>query len=646
MRATLVLGAVLVFNLAVQTSRGGFHGFLASTRVLFNPNEVQKQLGTSGGRLRLGNGAVVAVDAGTLNTDTEVSLITEATPTTLLPEDFDNFYPLDDAVKPIGPTLKLELPKAALNFDKDILFVLFPALPDASPECLAANTGCGAEVRVHLADGTTSFYLDQFNGPDNGMFLTGPTLRSLKDLIPATLSVEIRPVDFSNWSTTSPPPSVQNGGSSGLSTQSAQGGAQAYYQDVVGLYALGDNYHHDQFDPSCKRMPQTMPLPKATAADVPTNKTPLILIHGYQAAGNTIMSAEEYKQFNTALCGWQDVIELFAEEGRYAQDEFNFHNLPQNILRDEYELFVFGYDSRDSFQAQATLLEEALNIFGNRETVLVAWSMGGVLAKDYVQNYPNNVKRVISLGAPYMGTPLLTCVEKGTAQCAQAAVHPLINRDIVGALERFAVSGGLSLDDDVRKAARQVAKRLAVLPAVLSYQGTRDATYQFPTTYYTTIENAPIKAYQVHRSQPNPYLTRLNSWEIIGCNLIGPELYQIEETCEVAFNASVNPKTSAFNSIVTSVAATTSVAGDALAIGTYAPPTAPQKSDELTTLQSACVGLSVDDCTSSPFDTVIKRSDLNHLNVKEEAGLSLLIRELRRVAGELPGTNDSTSNSD
>lgn len=373
-------------------------------------------------------------------------------------------------------------------------------------------------------------------------------------------------------------------------------------------------------------MPQTMPVGKATTADV-TEKTPLILIHGYQAAGNTLFDPTTPKQFNSALCGWEKVIELFAREGNYP-DDFNFHNLSQNILEDEYELFVFGFDSRNTYDIEADELAEAMEIFGSKEVVLVAYSMGGVLAKDYVQSHDNNVKRVISLSTPYMGTPVLVCEAATQLLCARAGIHPLINRDVVGQFERYKAYNGPTVKWG-RDAQRAVANRLAVLPAILTYSGTRDATYQLPTTYYTPVSLDGLEAVQAHPSGPNPYLANLNSWRIDGCRSIGSEDWQVEDTCTTSFDASVNSDTGRFDAIVTSVAATAGAGGGFLTIGSQLSPA--QRSDELTTLQSACVGLRADDCSGSPFDAVIIRPDLNHFSVKGEPVLPLLAHELKSV---------------
>lgn len=607
-------------SVAANASLGLNRGFFERVRITLSPNALQKQIGVEGGRLELADGATLRIPAGVLNTDTPVYFARENSPDTSFPDGFDNFYPLSDrAVYAVGPALKIELPRSSLNLDEDILLVPFPSLPDATPECRVTNTGCGAEVRIRLEDGSYSFYLDQLRGSDNGLLISSSTLSSLQNVLPETLEIQIRPVDFSNWTTTNPPRSGQ-----ALTSQQ-----QTYYEDVTGLYALGENYNHREFGPSCGSMPQTMPVGKATAADVPDEKTPLILIHGYQAADNILFSPDPTtpKQFSSALCGWEKVIELFAREGNYP-DDFNFHNLPQNILEDEYELFVFGFDSSESFATQADLLAEALSIFGGKEVVLVAYSMGGVLAKDYVQNHDNNVKRVISLSTPYMGTPVLVCEQPAERSCRQAGIHPLINRDVVGQLERYNAYKGPTVGWG-RDAQRAVANRLAVLPAILSYSGTRDAAYQFPTTYYTPVSLDELEAVQVHPSGPNPYLTNLNSWRIDGCRSIGLEDWQVEDTCTVQYDASVNGDTGRFNAIVTSVAATAGTGGDFLTIGSQLSPA--QRSDELTTLQSACVGLRADDCSASPFDAVIIRPDLDHLSVKGEPVLPLLALELHSV---------------
>ena len=77
-------------------------------------------------------------------------------------------------------------------------------------------------------------------------------------------------------------------------------------------------------------------------------------------------------------------------------------------------------------------LATALEIFAGREIIIAAYSMGGVLAKDYVQNEAKDdnvtVKRLIGLGAPFMGTAAVICIEQTGTSCVDAQVNPYVSR--------------------------------------------------------------------------------------------------------------------------------------------------------------------------------------------------------------------------
>ena len=349
---------------------------------------------------------------------------------------------------------------------------------------------------------------------------------------------------------------------------------------------------------------------------MPEDKTPLILIHGYQAAGNTFDSAfsdllGSPKNYNVPLCGWKNAVELFADEENLS--------LAQTSLREEYELFTFGYDSRSTFMSNARdSLASALEIFAGREIVIAAYSVGGVLAKDYIQNDAINdnvtVKRLIGLGAPFMGMAAVVCVEQTNIGCVDAAVNPYIPR---------VVQEKPTLPNSVMN---------ALLPTIMSYQGTRDLSYQLPIELDLVTRSFAGVVTAKGQSKPNRYLARLNGWTA-NCDAQGNCTSEPgPQTGEVAY----------FNSVTTSITGTSGVLGDASAVGTYLEPR--QESDELATLQSACISPVVDDCSRSPLDAVIVIPELNHWNVNKAAVMPALVYELLRVADKLPDLDNGTSN--
>ena len=604
-----------LFNVGVTayTSVSASQTPLEQVQFFLTPNEAQKDIGPAGGAIRLQNGSVTGIQPGALTSEVNVEFGIEKDPSHFYPSAFDDYWPgNENLISQIGDPVTLKLPKSAVDFDQRVLFAFILSTPRADSSCSVSNDGCGVEVRIKLKDGTFAYYLDQFQEPDRGFFITGATLRTLADELPAELEIQLNPIDWSSWVPSVP----QTSSSQGIRTQSV-----GEFGETLGLFHLGSNYDHSSFEAAC-RFPQTMPVQQATAADVPEDKTPLILIHGYQAAGNTFDSAfsdllGSPKNYNVPLCGWKDAVELFADKENLS--------LAQTSLREEYELFTFGYDSRVPFANTRDSLTSALEIFAGREIVIAAYSMGGVLAKDYIQTDAKDdnvtVKRLIGLAAPFMGTAAVVCMEQVGPSCVDAQVNPYVSRVVIENLP------GLNLVLN------------AILPTVMSYQGTRDSSYQLPIELDLVIKfrMGEIGAVTVKtikgRTKPNPYLARLNGWTA-SCDAQGNCTSEPgPQTGEVAY----------FNSVTTSITGTSGVLGDASAVGTYLEPR--QESDELATLQSACISPVVDDCSRSPLDAVIVIPELNHWNVNKAAVMPAFVGELLRIADKLPDTDSIPNNN-
>ena len=321
----LTLNHPFNIGLAAYTSVGSTQTLLEQVQFFLTANEAQKDIGPAGGAIHLQNGSAAGVQPGALTSEVNVRFGVENNPSVFYPSAFDDYWPGNpDLISQIGDPVTLKLPKSAVDFDQRIVFTFILSTPRADTNCSLLNDGCGVEVRFKLKDGTFAYYLDQFQEPDRGFFITGATLKALEGELPAELEIQLNPIDWSSWVTSGP-----QLGSQGVRTQSA-----GEFGETLGLFHLGSNYDHSSFEAAC-RFPQTMPVQEATAADVPKDKTPLILIHGYQAAGNTFDSAfselpgppKARKNYNVPLCGWEDAIELFADEDNLS--------LAQTSLREE-----------------------------------------------------------------------------------------------------------------------------------------------------------------------------------------------------------------------------------------------------------------------------------------------------------------------
>ena len=82
----------------------------------------------------------------------------------------------------------------------------------------------------------------------------------------------------------------------------------------------------------------------------------------------------------------------------------------QNAYSDEYEICFFAYDWRLSNEISANTLNTFINTKGYGKVVLVAHSMGGLVASSYLAkgtSQRNKVEKLITLGSPLLGTPVM-----------------------------------------------------------------------------------------------------------------------------------------------------------------------------------------------------------------------------------------------
>lgn len=142
-------------------------------------------------------------------------------------------------------------------------------------------------------------------------------------------------------------------------------------------------------------------------------KMPLILLHGWQGAGLDYMDFYEGvsgspQSQHPALCGRYELINALQEAG----------------LSENFEIFSFGYDSLRSIASNASYLhEEIQRVFGYRPVAIVAFSMGGMVTHDYIQNYSHNVQAFFPTNSPLMGSHTLLCIGSATTDCNNAFMN-------------------------------------------------------------------------------------------------------------------------------------------------------------------------------------------------------------------------------
>ena len=134
-----------------------------------------------------------------------------------------------------------------------------------------------------------------------------------------------------------------------------------------------------------------------SGTDAP-NKTPLILIHGIQATTDS-------GNVETDNRSWADFLKLF--------------NAKASPLKDRYAVYLFQYCSdREPVSSIAGKLRDLIDLkIPDREHVIVAHSMGGLVAKSYMGRIEHTrglwkgkkggetTKALITLATPHHGTP-------------------------------------------------------------------------------------------------------------------------------------------------------------------------------------------------------------------------------------------------
>jgi triacylglycerol esterase/lipase EstA (alpha/beta hydrolase family) len=188
-------------------------------------------------------------------------------------------------------------------------------------------------------------------------------------------------------------------------------------------------------------------------------KIPLVLVHGWQLAADVSKLKVDTLP---GVCNWVSVIKDFYNQGLY----------------DKYKLYTFSYDSYLSTYSNAKLLSDEMGKFENGiRGVVLAHSMGGIVAHTYLKKFENNkVKHLITLATPFRGTPVLLCSKSDGAQCTETRINSgiidyLENKETY--LEVKKVKLYLSYFDAIGGIDWLVGKTAGL------YQGTRDLAWEY-----------------------------------------------------------------------------------------------------------------------------------------------------------------------
>jgi pimeloyl-ACP methyl ester carboxylesterase len=95
--------------------------------------------------------------------------------------------------------------------------------------------------------------------------------------------------------------------------------------------------------------------------------------------------------------------------GKIVDDWFGYKATIKFLDRLPRKVAYYGYDWRKSpLRAVPALdekIDELLESAGADKVVLMAHSMGGLVARAYVKAHPSKVDRVVTIGTPYLGAP-------------------------------------------------------------------------------------------------------------------------------------------------------------------------------------------------------------------------------------------------
>ena len=124
---------------------------------------------------------------------------------------------------------------------------------------------------------------------------------------------------------------------------------------------------------------------------------------------------------------YKGFIDQLQVQGKYVENQQNnpflFHSTPLqrcNEVSVNTNLFVFAYDWRKSNTKNASQLQEYIDCVrkrtGSEYVDVVAHSMGGLLTRRYVLDYPesHHIDRFISIATPWLGAPkTISVIESG-----------------------------------------------------------------------------------------------------------------------------------------------------------------------------------------------------------------------------------------
>lgn len=232
----------------------------------------------------------------------------------------------------------------------------------------------------------------------------------------------------------------------------------------------------------------------------PTNKIPIVLVHGWQVLNDALPwnrnSTQSTETVTPQIADWEKFLARVSE-------------MPE--LSKVFDFYTFGYDSSQRVETSGLQLSEQVALYFQQPVALIGFSMGGLVSDVAKQNSPKSVGAVITMNTPYRGSRWVLCLEKSEVGCTRAEMQKetvdLMGRFIIG-IATVGINQGLA-----NKIQNDFGDWFAnqLFPIEMA-DGTRDLAWQsgsrkFLKVPLANVESNPfLETLNNNRSQPRDYL--------------------------------------------------------------------------------------------------------------------------------------------
>jgi Bacterial Ig-like domain len=475
---------VVVSTLAKNTAGGLSHTqpyiFSFKTASSTGGSSTKATIGPDGGTLTLSDGTTAVFPAGFLTTAVEVELSNNSQRSMYYPQNFQDINAAE-TFAPIALNTVITIPtsaidQGAINSDK-VLRVRIPATQDYQKLGLS-------EIRYSF-NSTNLMSIDQYragNTNDNNWKTASENahvklseLAAMKRVYnPSLVSISILPVGLKAFTGT---------GNQGISTMNLVTKTGEYPPTPAtieqGLYVVTDEFNPSATYPkvsSLTSVEHRLPvgIVEASPDELNYDKIPLILVHGFDGTEVATGTAPNPARvtysipavYGSAMEPWLKAL--------FSNDE----------IRKRYQLYLFGYDFRQSMSRSGKLLEYSIRkTFGSVPVVIASYSMGGNVVQKFINREPQNKSQVVSwitIGSGFEGSKILLCIQISQLGCADADINPLV-------VQRFSALSSETIEDfTLGFGIPQVASDFLttqilgqVIGLLATYDGVLDVTWQY-----------------------------------------------------------------------------------------------------------------------------------------------------------------------